>query len=414
MSENTKWLKYACYTANISMSVVSAFSPLLFVTFRSLYGISYSLLGLLVLINFCTQLFIDLVFSFFSHKMNISKIVKSMPAITVFGLLIYSIYPLIFPSTAYVGLVIGTVIFAMSAGLGEVLISPIIAAIPSPEPEREMSKLHSSYAWGVVGVVVFSTLFLLVFGKGSWHWLALIWTLIPLTSWFLFAKAKIPNLQNDHSNSSGPKKLIFNKGLILCVLCIFLGGASENIMSQWSSSYLEQAMNIPKVWGDVAGVALFAVMLGIGRTLYAKRGKNINLVLFTGAVFAFVCYLIAAFANVPLVGLFACALTGLCVSMLWPGSLIVASSKFPSAGVALFALMAAGGDLGGSVGPQLVGIVTDAVISNPNIAVFVSSAGLTPEQIGMKTGMLIASVFPLMASILFAYLLKQKKLEKAD
>lgn len=412
MLENTKRLKYACYTSNISMSVVANLSPILFVVFRSLYGISYSLLGLLVLINFFTQLLIDLIFSFGSHKINISKVVKAMPAITVTGLAVYAVYPLLFPESAYVGLVLGTVIFALSAGLAEVLISPIIAALPSPDPEREMSKLHSTYAWGVVGVVIFSTLFLLAFGKESWHWLALLWMIIPLGSWLLFSKAKLPNLQNEDHGSSGSMKLIFNKGFILCILCIFLGGASEAIMAQWSSSYLEQAMNIPKVWGDVAGVALFAVMLGLGRTLYAKRGKNIIFVLFVGSSFAFLCYLTATFANVPLIGLFACAFTGLCVSMLWPGSLIAASNKFPSAGVALFALMAAGGDLGSSVGPQLVGIVTDAVINNPGLSVFASNTGLTPEQIGMKTGMLVASIFPFLAAILFATLLKQNKSKK--
>ena len=109
---------------------------------------------------------------------------------------------------------------------------------------------------------------------------------------------------------------------------------------------------------------MFAVMLGLGRSLYAKYGKHIRRVLFAGTIGAAVCYLTAAFSNIALVGLIACGLTGFCVSMLWPGSLLVASDKFPTAGVAVFALMAAGGDLGGSVGPQLVGIVVDTAMEN--------------------------------------------------
>ena len=73
MEPKHKRVKYACYTTNLSMSVVGTLSPILFVTFRTMYGISYTLLGLLVLLIFCTQLVIDLIFSFFSHKFNIPK-----------------------------------------------------------------------------------------------------------------------------------------------------------------------------------------------------------------------------------------------------------------------------------------------------------------------------------------------------
>ena len=180
MDKNNKRVKLACYTTNISMAVVGNLSPILFLTFKTLYDISYSLLGLLVLINFCTQLTIDLIFSFFSHKFNISKTVKCTPVLTIIGLLIYALWPFAFPDHVYLGLVIGTVIFSASGGLSEVLISPTIAAIPSENPEREMSKLHSIYAWGVVGVVVFATAFILLFSNKYWQWMTLFLVLVPL------------------------------------------------------------------------------------------------------------------------------------------------------------------------------------------------------------------------------------------
>ncbi|MBQ3084319.1 MAG: MFS transporter [Clostridia bacterium] len=389
-------LKFACYSGNTSMSVVGNLSPLLFLTFRELYGISYSLLGLLVLINFCTQLGIDLIFSFFSHKFNIQKTVRLMPILTVIGLFIFALWPYFFPQTAYVGLVAGTVLFSVSSGLGEVLISPIIAAIPAEDPDREMSKLHSVYAWGVVGVVLFSTLFLLLFGKESWHWLALLLALIPITSAILYATSEIPTMETPEK-TSGALHLLKNKGLWLCVIAIFLGGSAECTMAQWCSGYLEQALGIPKVWGDIFGVALFAVMLGTGRTLYAKIGKNITKVLLACTIGSTLCYLTAAISPLPMIGLLACALTGLCTSMLWPGNLIVASDRFPTGGVFVFALMAAGGDFGASVGPQLVGVVTDAAIENPALLGLAESLSLSPEQLGMKLGMLVGMLFPLLA-----------------
>ncbi|MGI6261563.1 MAG: MFS transporter [Acutalibacteraceae bacterium] len=393
-------IKYACYMVNISMSVVSTLSPLLFLTFRSLYRISFSMLGALVLINFCTQLAVDLIFSFYSHKFNIAAMVKLTPALTALGLFVYAVFPLLFPGAVYAGLVAGTVIFAASGGLAEVLISPVIAALPSEHPEREMSKLHSIYAWGVVAVVIVNTLLLSAFGKERWQWIALAWMAVPCLSCILFFKSKVPTLATPEK-ASNVFLLLRQKDFIICFLCIFLGGASECTMSQWSSSYLEQALGIPKVWGDVCGVAVFAATLGLGRTLYSKYGKNIYKVLAVSAAGATVCYLAAAVSTVPLVGLVSCAMTGLCTAMLWPGSLIMASDKFPAAGVAVFALMAAGGDLGGAIGPQVVGTVVDFAMTNESVQNLSAALQLTTEQLSMKIGLTSAIVFPLLATVLY-------------
>ena len=408
MTQKYTRLKYACYTTNITMSVVGNLSPILFLTFRSLYGISYSLLGLLVLINFSTQLTIDLIFSFFSHKFNLSKTVQNTPVIAVFGLFVYALWPFVFPEHVYLGLVIGTIIFSASSGLAEVLMSPVIAAIPSENPEREMSKLHSIYAWGVVGVVVFSTIFLYLFGKEKWQWLGFVFAIIPFVSSVLFRLSKVPELETPE-RVSGAFDMLKNKTLWLCVVAIFVGGASECMMAQWSSGYLEQALNIPKVWGDIFGVALFAIMLGLGRSLYAEVGKNIERVLFLGVMGATICYLIAAVSDIAWIGLLACGFTGFCVSMLWPGSLLVASSRIPTGGVFIYAMMAAGGDLGASVGPQLVGIVTDYVMQSKDIVQLVNKYGYTAEQVGMKCGMLTGMILPFLGIFVFLYILKSKR-----
>ena len=402
-----KRLKYACYTTNISMSVVANLPPVLFLTFRSLYGLSYTQLGLLVLLNFVTQLGVDLLFSFFSHRISIPRAVKLTPVLTVAGLLLYALWPMLLPEYAYVGLVAGTVVFSASAGLSEVLISPVVAAIPAENPDHEMSKLHSVYAWGVVGVVVFSTVFLAWAGAESWQLLALLFLAVPGMAACLFARVRIPDMQTPE-RVTGALRLLKNKGLWVCIAAIFLGGAAECTMAQWSSGYLEQALGIPKVWGDMFGVALFAVMLGLGRTLYSKIGKNVTKVLFFGAVGAAGCYLIAAVSASAAAGLAACALTGLCTAMLWPGSLIVASDWFPASGVFVYAIMAAGGDLGASVGPQLVGVVTDAAIASPKLSALAASLGMVPDQLGMKLGMLTGMLFPLAASFVYYRLWKKK------
>ncbi len=409
MMNKNKILKLACYTSSGSMAVVSCLSPLLFLTFRELYGISYSLLGLLVVVNFTTQLLIDLVFSFFSKKFNIPLTVMIMPILSVAGFLVYALSPFVFgEGSVYIGLVIGTMIFSASSGLGEVLTSPLIASIPAENPEREMSKLHSMYAFGVVGVVIFSTLFLLLFGQESWWVLSLVLTIPSVVSAVFFFMTDIPDLNEGIEESKNGYEIFKKPGLYLSVLGIFLGGAAECTMSQWSSGYLEAALGIPKVWGDVFGVALFGLALGFGRSLYGKIGKNAPRALFFGAIGSALCYLVAAVSPFPIVGLIGCAFTGFCVSMLWPGSLIISSERFPSGGVVLYALMAAGGDLGASVGPWAVGLVADACIASEKAARFAQSLSLTSEQLGMKIGLLIGMLFPLFATIVFGYLWRKR------
>ena len=408
MQPNYSRLKWACYTSNLNMSVITNLSPLLFLTFRSMYGLTYSELGLLVAVNFCTQMSIDFTFSFFSHKFNIPKTLRVMPFLAMSGLVLFAVWPILFPDFVFFGLLLGTVIFAASGGLGEVLISPVIAAIPAKDPDREMSKLHSVYAWGVVGMIGVVTVYFLLFGTACWQGLPLLFAVIPLISALLFICSEIPEMKTP-DRVAGTIQMLKNKNVWLCVACIFFGGASECIMGQWSSGYLEQVLGIPKAWGDIFGVAWCAAMLGLGRTLYSKIGKNIEKVLFFGAVGAALCYLTTALTDNALIGLLACAFTGFCVSMLWPGSLIVSADRVPNGGVLMYALMAAGGDTGASVGPQLIGVITDWVAAGEKTALWAANWGLTPEQLGLKAGMLFAMLFPLLAVPLYLHVWRSAK-----
>lgn len=399
MNKKYQFTKWACYTNNISMSVVANLSPLLFLTFREQYGLSYSQLGFLVLINYVTQLSIDLVFSFFSHRFNITKVVRITPLITLVGLVVYSVPTMLLPGAAYAFILLGTIIFSSAAGLSEVLTSPVVAAIPSKNPDREMSQLHSIYAWGVVGVVVISTVFLTVFGSERWQYLALLWTVIPLTGVIMFAHATLPPLATPE-RASRAAGIFKDKRMMLCILSIFLGGAVECTMSQWSSGYIESALGLPKVYGDIFGVAMFGLAMGAGRTAYAKFGKRIYPILTGGFACSVVCYVVAAVSGNAVVGLLACGLTGLSTAMLWPGSLIMMEDIVPSVGVACYAIMAAGGDLGASLGPQLVGVIADAAVGIPALSGLAKRLGMSADMLGMRIGLLVAAVLATAGAVL--------------
>ena len=396
MERRFRRVKRGCYVYGLTSAVLINLSPVLFLTLRELYGLSYAALGALISVNFITQLLVDLLFSLRPRLFDIPKVVRIAPLAAVTGLAVYGLWPLLLPGSAFPGLLLGTFIFSTAAGLAEVLLSPVIAAIPSPDPDREMSKLHSAYAWGVGPVVLLSTGYLHFFGRESWHFLPLAFLLIPLTSFMLLHGAEFPAMEA----AAGPsgQTPLKNKTLWLCPAAIFLGGAAENTMSQWGSGYLEGALGLPKVWGDVFGMTLFSLMLGSGRTLYTKFGSRVERLLFWGSVGAAVCYLTAALCPIPAVGLIACALTGLFTSLLWPGTLIVAAEHIPAGGVVMYALLAAGGALGSSVIPQLIGFITDSAI------------GLLPggEQSGMRLGMLLGALCPLAAAAIFRRFQKSK------
>ena len=92
--------------------------------------------------------------------------------------------------------------------------------------------------------------------------------------------------------------------------------------------------------------------------------------------------------------------------MLWPGTLIMMEENLPDPGVAAYALMVAGGSFGSSISAQLMGVVVDAVSSGSMAASLSQTLLISPEQIGMKAGMLITAIFPILGMFLLAVIKK--------
>ncbi len=405
-----KRTKLACYSAYFTMSSIFSLPPILFAIHQDMYNISYTLLGSLVLVNFITQLIIDLIFTAFPKYFNIKKVVRVMPLITSLGLFIFALVPMFFPQYAYSGLLVGTVLFSISAGLSEVLLSPVIAAIPSDNPQKDMSMLHSLYAFGVFTVVVISTLFLRFFGNENWMYLTFFWAVLPVIASVMFAASPMPEMDMSVSGADstrGTKRRVLT--MAFCVGVIFFGSCAENTMSSWISSFMENSLGIDKTLGDILGMAMFAILLGITRISYAKYGKNIFRILLVGMVGAVVCYIVVGLSLNVIAAFIACILVGVFTAMLWPGALIFMEEEVPGVGVAAYALMAAGGDLGAGIAPQLLGAVVDKV-SISNFAIELSqNIGLSVEQIGLKAGMLVTAIFPLIGTIILIVMFFRKR-----
>ncbi len=353
---------YACFAAYIVQAVVNNFVPLLFLTFQDSYGIPLSQITMLVTLNFGLQLLVDLASVSFVDRIGYRASMVLAHALAAFGLILLAILPELLPSP-FVGILLSVCVYAVGGGLLEVLVSPVVEACPSDHKEQTMSLLHSFYCWGHVGVVLVSTVFFALFGVGHWRVLALAWALIPLGNLFAFLRVPIAPLMKDGEKGLALGELARNKMFWVFLLMMLCAGASEQGVSQWASTFAEKGLGVSKTVGDLAGPMAFAVLMGTSRAVYGKYGEKLDLDRFMAgsALLCAAAYLCVALVPSPVVGLVGCAVCGLSVGIMWPGTFSKAAAGLPRGGTALFALMALAGDMGCSGGPTLVGMVSSAL-----------------------------------------------------
>lgn len=385
---------YACFIGYIVQAVVNNFVPLLFLTFQSSYGIPLSRITMLVTFNFGLQLAVDLSSVTFVDKIGYRASMLIAHISAAAGIILLTILPKVF-ADPFTGLLIAVTVYAIGGGLLEVLVSPVVEACPSDNKEKTMSMLHSFYCWGHVGVVLVSTVFFSVFGIENWKILACFWALIPLGNALLFTRVPIASLMEEGEKGLSMKELAKQKIFWVMMLMMLCAGASEQSVSQWASTFAEKGLGVSKAIGDLAGPMSFAILMGSSRALYGKYGDRIDLDKFMAgsSILCIAAYLCIALMPGSVFGLVGCAVCGLSVGIMWPGTFSKAAASIPRGGTALFALMALAGDLGCSGGPTLVGMVSSCFNED------------------LKKGILAATVFPLL--LLLGILLCRRTKETA-
>lgn len=376
----------ACFLAYIVQAIVNNFVPLLFLTFQQSYQIPLSQITILVTFNFGVQLLVDLFAVGFVDKIGYRISMVMAHVFSASGLLLLPILPEILPS-AFAGILIGVMVYAIGGGLLEVLVSPVVEACPSDNKEKAMSMLHSFYCWGHVGVVLLSTVFFFVFGIENWKIMAVMWALIPLANAFVFVKVPVPSLMEEGEQGLSLKELFGMKMFWLLLIMMVCAGASEQAVSQWASTFAEKGLGISKIAGDLAGPMAFAVFMGTSRAFYGKYGDRMKLDRFMiiSSLLCIASYLGISLAPVPILSLISCAICGLSVGIMWPGTFSKAAKALPRGGTAMFALLALGGDLGCSGGPTLVGTISSLAGENLKLGIF--AAGIFPVLLLLGIGM---------------------------
>ena len=401
----------ACYLGDIIQAAVVNLTPILFIPLREQFGLSYQQLGTLIFANFITQVICDFAFGPLVDRYGFRPFITAAQAVAALGFTLFALSPLLLEDP-YPGFLAATVIFSGSGGLQELLLSPIVNTLPiegdANAKAKAMTILHSFYAWGQVAVVLLTTLFIYWLGAESWPWILMGWTALPLVNLFLFSRVPLGTPVPEGSQRTGVRTLFTSRFFVVSLTAVVMGAAAEVCMSQWTSAFMERAMGLPKVMGDTIGVCLFAAMLGLGRLLHGIFGDRMDLdrVMLLGFSLCFVCYLVVGLSGIPLLSLLACALCGLGASLLWPGTLVLADRRFPAAGAMMFAILAGAGDIGCSVAPWLMGIVTEQA---PRLPALAGLTWLSAEELGLRAGMFFAALFPLAGFFCLQWMRRQSR-----
>lgn len=371
MTKNYKRTLTACYMGFITQAIVANFVPLLFVIFHDDLGIALGKIALIPTVFFFTQLLVDLFCARFVDMIGYRASVVASEVLAALGLILLAILPEML-SDPFVGILICVFLYAIGSGLIEVLVSPIVEACPFDNKESVMSLLHSFYCWGCVAVILISTILLRLAGGENWKWIACIWAIVPVINIFNFLTCPIEHL-TDEGEGYSIRKLLSIPMFWICIVLMICAGASELSMAQWSSAYVEATLGFSKTVGDIIGPCMFAVTMGISRVFYGKFGEKIKLMNFMigSGILCVICYIMVSVFDNPIVGLIGCIVCGASVGIMWPGTISITSKKIPLGGTAMFALLAMAGDLGGSIGPAIVGVVSQSAGDNLHVGMTV-------------------------------------------
>lgn len=383
----------ACFIGYVVQAIVVNFAPLLFVTFQRSYGIGLTEISFLIVLLFGVQLFVDWGSAFIVGCVGYRRSAVLGQFFAATGLILLAVLPEIMPDP-YVGLLISATVYAIGSGLIEVIISPIVENCPTKRKAAMMSLLHSFYCWGQLFTVLVSTVCFVLLGIENWRWVALLWAVVPIVDGILFCFVPMPDNAEAETERIGMGALVKKKRFWLLALIMLCGGASELCISQWASAFAQMGLGVDKTLGDLMGPCMFAAFMGTARVLYAKIGHKMNIqnaMILCGGLCAG-SYLLAALAPIPALGLAGCALAGFAVGIFWPCALSMGAGGIKNGGMVIFALLALFGDAGCTIGPLLVGTVSDAFGGE------------------LSTGILTALVFPVL--LIIGVLLFKRDLKK--
>lgn len=386
--ENYRKTLYASFSSYIVQAICIDYAPLLFVQFSRQFSLPLSSLTAIVSVTFLVQLVMDAVSSSFIDRIGYKKAILLANALAFTGLALLSFLPLMI--SPFFGIMISVFFYALGSGLVEVMVSPMVEALPLENKAGVMNILHAFYSVGQLVVVLFSSLFFFIFSTELWSILTLIFALVPLVNFIVLITCPVRKLDEEEEEKESMLSYFRNPVFYLFILMMISSGASEHAVNQWASYFAETVLHLNKEAGDILAPAFFALMMAFSRLIFTKKDMDAEKILIKMSILCLVCYLVIALSDIVFFSLLAIGFTGFAVGLFWPLTFTLSRRRLKGRTM-MFALLALFGDIGCTLGPSFSGLLS-------------SSTG------SMRSALLFSSVFPLMMLLPVVILtLKRKK-----
>ncbi len=410
-----KHTRLVSYLGIACIGIINNFTPLLFLTFQKTWQISLAQITFLITLNFIIQLLLGVVSVKIVERISYRYLAMGALMSVFVGLCFLVFLPYVLP-VPYMGLLIAIVFNGLGAGMLDIILSPILEALPSDNKSASMSLLHSFYCWASAAIILTATLIFQIFGTQAWRTLTLMIALLPLLCFFFFMKVPIKTLRSEEGEHTPLSKLMRNVLFYVLLICIFAGASVEMVISQWSSYFAEVALAVPKAVGDVFGLAFFLLTMAVSRTIIGSSKKKINLqkILSFAAIVCFICTIIIVFSPSAIGSLLAIGVSGFAIGIFWPSTLSLARELFPNSDAGMFSVLFLAGSIGGVLGSGLVGLVGDKIENNEWTSILASFTDLSDTELALKTGMLTSAIYPLLLLIAMLLLTRARAKQKAS
>ncbi len=348
-------LTVLCYGAMMSLAIGLNLLPVFLTTIGALYGgaagLSGEQLGRLGAVGFAGLVVGILVTGPLADRWGAKPFAQLGNALIAASLVGLAFAP------GYASLGCGLFGIGLGAGLLDMVLSPVVAALNPARRAAAMNWLHSFYSVGAVVTILAGTVALQV-GLG-WRTTCLLLLPLPLGLMVAFAPLRFPTLTAEGERTP-LRALLRQRWFLAALAAIFLGGATELGMAQWLPAYAEQSLGYPAWLGGTA-LLLFSVAMILGRVVIGAAGPRLDpyWAMAWGGALSVIFFLVGSFAPSPALALASCIAAGFTGSCLWPTMLAVAADRFPTGGATMFGALAALGNAGGIFMPWLVGWVAD-------------------------------------------------------
>lgn len=355
LSRHDRLLTALCYAAMMTLAIGINLLPVylttLSVTFGGEAGLTKEQLGRLGAVGFGGLVVGILVTGPIADRFGTKPFALLGNLGTSLGLVAAALAP------SYSWLLVAIVILGLGAGMLDMVLSPVVAALHPHDRGGAMNWLHSFYCVGAVVTILLGTL-ALQRGLG-WRASCLMLSPFPLLLLAAMLPLRFPTLSTDAPRAP-LRSLARNRWFQIALVAIFLGGATELGMAQWLPAYAEVSLGYP-TWIGGSALLAFSVAMALGRMVVGAVGTRWNpfVIMFWGCASSVVLFLGASFLPHPALALACGIAVGFTGSCLWPTMLAVSADRHPEGGATMFGALAALGNAGGVFMPWLVGWIAD-------------------------------------------------------